>query len=45
MFSVYMGDTNTLNNPAKLYMESDTGTTNSVVVNGWFVEVMSRGNF
>lgn len=45
MFSVYMGDTNTLNNPAKIKMSSDTGTTNSVVVNGWFVEVMSRGNF
>lgn len=45
MFSIYMGDTNTLNNPAKLKVASDTGTTNSVVVNGWFVEVMSQGSF
>jgi hypothetical protein len=45
MFSFYMGNSNILNNPAKLKMSSDTGTTNTVVVNGWFIEVMSQGSF
>lgn len=39
--SVYMGDANTLNNPAKLSMHSDN-TGNSVVVNGWYVRTLPR---
>lgn len=36
MFSVYMGDANTLNNPARVLASANkTGTT--VKVNGWFV--------
>jgi hypothetical protein len=42
MFSIYMGDANTLNNPARLLAKADkTGTT--VKVNGWFVRVITRG--
>lgn len=40
-FSIYMGDANTLNNPAKLAMYTDS-TGNSVVVNGWFIRVIPR---
>ena len=41
MFSIYMGDTNTLNFPAHFSMESDS-TGDSVVVNGWYVRVVPR---
>ena len=38
-FSIYMGDTTTLNNPGEVYAEaSKTGTT--VKVNGWFLRVL-----
>lgn len=43
-FSFYIGDANTKDNPAELRMSSDTGTSNTVKVNGWFVEVISRGD-
>jgi hypothetical protein len=33
---IYMGDTNTLNNPAKVVMKSDAASGDSVQVNGWF---------
>jgi len=40
-FSVYMGDTNTLNSPARLLMEADKpGVT--VIVNGWYLRAMKR---
>lgn len=39
---VYLGDTNTLNNPARLTVTSDT-TGDSVTVNGWYVRVIKRG--
>lgn len=45
MFAIYMGNDNTLLNPAVIRMQSDTGTTDSVVVNGWFCIATSRGNF
>jgi hypothetical protein len=41
LFSIYMGDTNTLNYPAKFSIESDS-TGDSVVVNGWYVRVVPR---
>lgn len=34
--SVYMGDTNTLNNPARLLASADK-TNTTVVVNGWYI--------
>ena len=36
--SIYMGDSNTLDNPAKIEAKAD-GTGVTVVVNGWFVRV------
>jgi len=40
-YSVYMGDTTTLNNPAKVVMQSDSAG-DSVVVNGWYVRTLPR---
>jgi len=40
-YSVYMGDTATLNNPAKVSMHSDS-TGDTVVVNGWYVRTNPR---
>ena len=37
-YSVYMGNSETLNNPAKVAMLSDSAG-NSVVVNGWFIRI------
>lgn len=37
-YSVYMGNSETLNNPAKVAMLSDSAG-DSVVVNGWFIRV------
>ena len=45
MFSVYMGDLTTLNFPSRLMIKSDTGTTNEVVVNGWFCEATTRSDY
>lgn len=39
--SVYMGDTNTLDNGARFVMSSD-GVGDTVVVNGWYVRTMVR---
>lgn len=39
--SLYMGDTPTLNNPAKVAMTTDSAG-NSVVVNGWYIRVTPR---
>jgi len=39
--SIYMGDDNTLNNPAKFAMSSD-GTGDTVKVNGWYVRTIVR---
>lgn len=41
MFSVYMGDTNTLNNPARFVLRSDS-TSDTVTVNGWYVRSVVR---
>jgi hypothetical protein len=38
---IYMGDTNTLDNPARFEIVSDTDCT--VVVNGWYVKIIQRG--
>lgn len=38
---VYMGDSNTLNNPAHFTITSDKNC--DVVVNGWYIKVISRG--
>ena len=40
-FSVYMGDTNTLNSPARLLMEADKPNV-EVTVNGWYLRAMKR---
>lgn len=42
LHSAYMGDNNTLNFPSVLKMSSDTGSTDTVVVNGWYVRVIKR---
>lgn len=39
--SIYMGDTNTLNNGSRFVMASD-GTGDTVVVNGWYVRTNVR---
>ena len=39
LFSIYMGDTNTLNFPAKPTLRSDS-TGDSVTVNGWYVRTI-----
>lgn len=39
--SVYMGDTNTLNNGARFVMSSDS-VGDTVVVNGWYIRTMVR---
>ena len=41
MSSVYMGDTNTLDNPAELTIETDN-TGSSAVCHGWYVRVFPR---
>lgn len=38
---IYMGDTNTLNNPAQFMIESPDAAT--VVVNGWYCKLIRRG--
>lgn len=38
---IYMGDINTLDNPARFEIVSDTNCT--VVVNGWYVKIIKRG--
>lgn len=40
-FSVYMGDTDTLNYPAEVTMRSDS-TGDTVIVNGWYIRVIPR---
>lgn len=40
-YSVYMGDSTTLNNPAKLVMKSD-GSGDSIAVNGWYCRTTPR---
>lgn len=40
-YSLYMGDTNTLNNPAEVYIECETGG-DSITVNGWYVRTNKR---
>ena len=40
-YSVYMGDSDTLDNPAKVVMLSDSAG-DSVVVNGWYVRTTPR---
>jgi len=45
MFSIYMGNARTLNFPTEVMVKSDTGTTDEVVVNGWFVEAHTRSNY
>lgn len=42
MFSIYMGDTNTLNNPASITLSSDSGSA-TAVVNGWYIKGLKKG--
>jgi hypothetical protein len=42
-FGLYMGDANTLNNPGEIRAQSDTGTTDTVVVNGWYIRTTVQG--
>lgn len=41
--NIFLGDANIRDNPGEILVLSDTGTSNSVVVNGFFFEVVSRG--
>lgn len=45
MHSAYMGDLNTRDNPSVFKVASDTGTTDSVVVHGWFVRTVTRSSY
>jgi len=38
---IYMGDLNTLNNPAKFVVRSDSPAL--IVVNGWYCKILKRG--
>lgn len=38
---IYMGDTNTLNNPARFIIRSDTNL--DLVVSGWYCKIIRRG--
>ena len=40
---IYIGDSNTKDNPGKIMAKSDTGTSDTVEVNGWFIEARKRG--
>ena len=40
-YSVYMGDTNTLNNPAEVYVNCSTGG-DTVLCNGWYIRTNKR---
>ena len=42
MFSVYMGDANTRDNPASITLRSDSGTA-SAIVNGWYLKGLKKG--
>lgn len=42
---VYMGDTNTKDNPASIQVSSDTGTTDTITVTGWAVRTITRSDF
>ncbi len=44
-FSIYMGDTNTNDNPAVLRIKTDTGTTDTVQVNGWYVRTQTHAEY
>lgn len=44
-FFMYLGDTNTQGNPGLIQVASDTGTTDTVVVNGWVTQVTTRSDF
>lgn len=41
-FSFYLGNSNTLDNPARILMKSDTAGA-TVKVNGWYVRVVTNG--
>ena len=41
--NVFANDSNFIDNPGEILMLSDTGSANTVVVNGFFFEVISRG--
>lgn len=42
---VYMGDTNTKDNPASIQVSSDTGTTDTVTVAGWATRTIARSDY
>jgi len=42
---IYMGDLPTRDNPGVLQVMSDTGTSDTVKVNGWVATVIKRGSF
>ena len=42
--NIFLADSNIVDNPGQIMVLSDTGTTASVVVNGWFIEVVTRGD-
>ncbi len=45
MFSMYMGDITTKNFPAEIQAKSDAGTTDDVIVNGWFLEATTHATY
>lgn len=45
MFSMYMGDLTTKDFPAEIKAKSDSGTTDDVQVNGWFLEATTHANY
>ncbi len=41
---IFLGDDNIKDNPAEILIQSDTGTADEVVIDGFFIEVTSRGD-
>ena len=39
---IYMGDNNTLNNPAEIQLDTDASMTDGITVNGWYCKIHRR---
>ena len=45
MFSMYIGDITTKDFPTEIMAKADLTTADTLVVNGWFIEVQTRSNY
>lgn len=39
---IYMGDTNTLNNPGEVQLDTDASLASAIKVNGWYIKIIRR---